>query len=184
MHLTTPRLMLRRFRPDDLELLVRLHADPKVMRYVGGTKDRAQTEELLAIRILDYYDQHPGLGIWATLERSTGDCCGMHLLNHVQGEPLIQVGYLLFPQFWGLGYATEMATAVVRYGFAQLGLPRIHGLTDLDNYASQHVLEKTGLHRHGERTFPHPAYEGHGPFAFFERSATEWLTEQPEKDEV
>ena len=61
------------------------------------------------------YDQaSPGLGIWATIERDTGACVGLHLLNHIQGETLIQVGYQLVPEAWGKGYATEMAVAVVR----------------------------------------------------------------------
>ena len=50
--LTTERLALRRFTPADFELLVELYADPDVMRYVGGVKDRAQAAEALKVRIL------------------------------------------------------------------------------------------------------------------------------------
>jgi RimJ/RimL family protein N-acetyltransferase len=57
----------------------------------------------------------------------------------------IEVGYRLAPNAWGRGYATEGARAVVRYGFADLGLDRIIGLTHPDNAASQRVLQKAGL---------------------------------------
>ena len=70
--LVTPRLALRRFREDDLEFLCRLNADPQVTRHTGGTKDRAQTEQMLRVRVIDYYEANPGLGIWATIERDTG----------------------------------------------------------------------------------------------------------------
>ena len=70
--LTTERLALRRFTQGDLDWLVELHSDRDVMRYLGGVKDRAQTEELLNTRILQYYDEHPGLGVWVTVERATG----------------------------------------------------------------------------------------------------------------
>lgn len=176
--LTTARLALRRFTLDDLDLLVRLHTDIRVMRHAGGLLTREQSLEVLRERTLDYYDQHPGLGTWATVERSTGDCVGLHLLNNIRGESCIQVGYLLYPEYWGRGYATEMAIRVLRYGFETLGLPQIVAITDLENLASQHVLQKSGLLRKGERSFAHPAYQP-GPLAWFERDAADWLALHP-----
>ena len=173
---STQRLTLRRFTLDDLDLHCALTSDPEVMRYVGGVKTRAETEELLRTRIVAYYDEHPGLGVWATLEKATGACVGMHLINHIQGESLIQVGYSLFPRYWGRGYATEMTMGVLRYGFEQLGLPQINAITDFPNIVSQRVLMKAGLQRNGERSFAHPRYAD-GPYAWFERTAAEWLAE-------
>ena len=174
MLLTTSRLALRRFTPDDLDLIVRMYGDPDVTRYLGGAKTRAQAEDVMRHRILAYYDEHPGFGVWATIERATGTCLGCHVLNHIQGEELIQVGYILFKEAWGRGFATEGAQALLRYGFLERGLPQIVAITDLDNVASQRVLEKIGLDRRGERTFAHPAYAGQGPFAWFELDAEEW----------
>lgn len=176
--LTTARLTLRRFTADDLEWFVALYADADVTRFLGGVRDRAAATELLHNRILRYYDEHPGLGIWMTTERGTGDRVGFHLLNHIQGETIIQVGYSLLKPAWGKGYATEMAEAVVRYGFVDLRVPRISAMTNLPNLASQRVLEKIGLRRHGERAFPHPAYASQGPMAWFERDADDWLRER------
>ncbi len=177
---TTPRLTLRPFTPADLEWFVALYADPEVTRYLGGIRDRAAAADLLQHRILRYYDEHPGLGIWLTIERSTGERVGFHLLNHIQGETIVQVGYALLKPAWGKGYATEMAAAVVRYGFIDLQLPRISAMTNRPNVASQRVLEKIGLQRRGERSFPHPAYASQGPMAWFERDAGDWLREQGE----
>jgi RimJ/RimL family protein N-acetyltransferase len=174
--LTSERLVLRRYTADDLDLLVRLHSDPQVMRFAGGVYDRARTEAMLNERILAYYDQHPGLGIWLTSERATGAPVGMHLLNHIRDDTVIQVGYLLYPEYWGRGYATEMAARLLRYGFEELGLPQISAITDLPHVDSQRVLLKIGLHRDGERRFP--AY-GDDPLAFFTRDARSWLAERP-----
>ena len=176
--LTTERLGLRRFTGEDLDFLAALYADPEVTRHLGGTRDRAQTEELLNTRILAYYEAHPGLGIWMTIERATGRRIGFHLLNHIQGENIVQVGYALDQPAWGRGYGTEMARAVLRYGFVDLALPRISGMANLDNHASHHVLQKIGLRRNGERAFPHPAYAAAGPMAWFERDREDWLAEQ------
>lgn len=175
----TERLALRRFTPDDLDLLDHLNSDAEVMRHMGGVKTREETQTMLRNRILAYYDEHPGLGVWASVQKSSGACIGMHLLNHIQGEAFIQVGYVLFPDYWGRGYATEMSTALVRYGFVELGLPRIVGITNLANLGSQRVLGKSGLRRNGERAFAHPAYAKSGPLAWFERDAADWLAEHP-----
>jgi len=171
----TDRLLLRRFTLDDLDLLDRLGQDPRVMEFLGGVRDRAATETMLRGRILDYYDQHPGLGIWATMERATGHGVGLHVLNHVQGELDIQVGYVLFADAWGQGYATEMARALLRYGFTALDLPHIVAITNLGNVASQRVLLKAGMCRKGERLLAHPAYAEQGPMAWFEADRTNWL---------
>jgi RimJ/RimL family protein N-acetyltransferase len=71
-----------------------------------------------------------------------------------------------------------MATAVLRHGFVDLRLARIAGMANLDNLASQRVLSKIGLHRNGDRAFPHPAYASQGPLAWFERDAADWLAER------
>jgi RimJ/RimL family protein N-acetyltransferase len=176
--LVTERFALRPFTAGDFDWLMELYSDPDVMRYLGGPKDRAQVEELLNVRILQYYDAHPGLGIWMTMERATGAPLGFHLLNHIQGESFIQVGFILSKPAWGRGVGTEMALALLRYGFVDLALPQIVGITALDNLPSKSVLSKIGLRRRGERAFPHPAYATAGPLAWFERDAVDWLTER------
>jgi RimJ/RimL family protein N-acetyltransferase len=175
--LATERLALRRITAGDLDWLADLYTDADVARYVGGTKTRAEVADMLDVRILQYYDAHPGLGIWMTSDRATGAPLGLHLLNHIQGESLIQVGYVLAKPAWNRGIATEMARALLRYGFVDLALPRIVAITALENRASQRVLLKIGLHRNGERAFPHPAYASAGPMAWFERDGADWLAE-------
>jgi RimJ/RimL family protein N-acetyltransferase len=71
-----------------------------------------------------------------------------------------------------------MAAAVLRYGFVDMSLPRIAGIANLGNLASQRVLQKIGLHRRGERVFPHPALASQGPMAWFERDAADWLADR------
>lgn len=173
--LATQRLMLQRFRAEDLDLLSRLQSDPAVMRYLGGVMTKEKSAEMLRERMLDYYALHPGLGVWKTLERGSGECVGFHLLNNIRGAEHIQVGYCLFPQFWGYGYATEMSIALLRYGFRDRGLSQITAIADLPNEASHRVLLKAGLRRNGERAFA--AYANGGNMAWFERDARDWLAE-------
>lgn len=173
--LSSNRLRLRRFSRDDLPLLRRLNGDPQVMQHLGGVETPEETQAALEGRILGYYLEHPGLGVWATLERDSGAFVGFHLLNHIRGETLIQVGYRLLPAYWGRGYATEMTRRLLRYGYADLALPGICAITAPDNFGSQRVLLKSGLERRGERAFNHPSYRSYGAMPYFERSAEDWL---------
>lgn len=154
-----------------------IYSDEETTRYLGGVKTAEESRDMLDNRILKYYGEHPGLGMWVTLKRSSGACIGFHLLNHVRGEAIIQVGYSLLPQYWGRGYATEMSIALLRYGYTELSLPLITANTHRDHIASQRVLQKCGLHRKADRSFSHPAYANVGPSAYFERCAQDWLAE-------
>jgi len=59
------------------------------------------------------------------------------------------IGYCLNRGFWGKGYATEAANALVDFGFDRLNLHRIFATCDPANVASAHVLEKVGMKREG-----------------------------------
>ena len=173
--LTTARLVLRRYTLDDLPSLVAINADPEVMRYLGGVMTPEQSRAFLDARMLNYYDVHRGFGIWLTSLRETGETVGMHCLNHIHGEPLIQVGYRIERAHWGRGYATEMSLALMLYGFIRKRLELITAITDLDHVVSQRVLTNVGLHRVGDRLFPHPNLVKSGPLAYFECHRAAWL---------
>ena len=180
--LTSRRLRLRRFTGEDFPWLAAAYADHEVARFIGGTKTVDECRALFEQRFLAYYDQHPGLGVWLTCKRDDGERIGFHLLNHIQGEPLVQVGYALLKPWWGCGYATEMCRALVHYGAASYGLRTVVAIANLDNHASHRVLLKSGLARKADRSFPHAAYAAQGALAYFERDAAEWLAEFAPKE--
>ncbi len=144
--LTTGRLRLREFRPADVEHLYRLDSDPRVMRYIGDGSVGTRASVVGAVaRNLKYYRNYPGLGVWPAEERTTRAFIGWFCLKYVPKTVDVEVGYRLLPGAWGSGYATEGTRALVRHGFAGLGLARIIGLTHPENLASQRVLAKAGL---------------------------------------
>ena len=74
VYLETPRLVLRRFTPDDLDHLVALDADPAVMRYVNGGRPtpREEMRDDYLPWWLAYYERGDAWGFWAAIERQTG----------------------------------------------------------------------------------------------------------------
>ncbi len=60
-----------------------------------------------------------------------------------------ELGYWIGVPYWGNGYATEAATAMVKYGFGTLGLHRIFAGHFTNNPASAGVLRKIGMRHEG-----------------------------------
>jgi RimJ/RimL family protein N-acetyltransferase len=142
----TERLTLREFTAADLPDLVRLDTDPRVMRYIGDGRALAESAVSDVLRrVQRYYTLYPDLGVWAAQRRVDGAFLGWFCLKYIPRTVEVEVGYRLMPDAWGNGYATEGASALVRYGFEEVGLQRIVGLTHPQNAASQHVLRKAGL---------------------------------------
>ena len=142
----TLRLDLREFTHDDFDDLMRLDSDPRVMKYINGGKPATQKEvEAALARVTRYYRSWYGLGVWHAVRRDTGAFIGWYCLKYCPPTCDVEVGYRLMQRAWGQGFATEGATELVRYGFDDLGLQKIIGVTHPGNRASQRVLMKAGL---------------------------------------
>jgi RimJ/RimL family protein N-acetyltransferase len=142
----TARLVLSEIAPEHGHELHELDADPRVMRYIGTghVRTRADVDDAMA-GIRRAYALYPGLGTWRATRRDNGEFVGWFALKYVPGTVEVEVGYRLRHAAWGRGYATEGARDLVRYGFDELGLYRIIGITHPDNVSSRRVLEKAGL---------------------------------------
>lgn len=145
--LETDRLILRHLERDDLESLSALYGDPEIRRHFPeGTLTRDETREELEW-FLDGHPDHPELGLWATVLKSSGEFigrCGL-LPWTIEGRPEVEVAYLLAREFWGQGLATEAAEAIVRHAFERLGVTRLICLIDPANEASIRVAERIGM---------------------------------------
>jgi len=144
--LETMRLELRAFGPQDFDDFYRLDRDPRVMKFF--TKGKPMPRDLVAKafrRVLRYPSLYPDLGAWHASRRDTGAFIGWFCLKYAGRSADVEVGYRLLPEAWGRGLATEGAQALVDFGFDDLGLERIIGLTHRGNKASQRVLMKAGL---------------------------------------
>lgn len=142
----TLRIDLRELSRDDFGDLLRLDSDPRVMRYINGGKPSTPEEVAAALgRAAKHSRSCYGLGVWHATRRDTGAFIGWFCLKYCPPTCDVEVGYRLLHEAWGQGFATEGATELVRYGFDDLELDRIIGVTHPGNRASQRVLMKAGL---------------------------------------
>jgi len=147
--LETERLVLRRFTAADVDNLFDLDGDPDVMRFLNGGKPtpRDMIESEILPTFLHSYEQSDGFGIWAALQKSSGDFLGWFSFRLLEGDGRGEatLGYRLRKSAWGKGYGTEGARALIRKGFSELGIQRVLATTYQDNLASRRVMEKAGL---------------------------------------
>ncbi|OWV88044.1 acetyltransferase [Rhizobium sp. R635] len=148
--LKTGRLTLREITPDDLPFLHRIFGDAECMRYYPGIKSFDETARWFQRLAFDSYASHD-FGLWAVTDRQSGALlgdCGITLQETSAGlEP--EIGYHLWRDHWGKGYAAEAATACRDYALETLGLARIVSIVRLDNIPSQRVAER--VHRRREK---------------------------------
>jgi ribosomal-protein-alanine N-acetyltransferase len=146
----TPRLRVRPFTLDDAEAMFRVWGDAEVMRYIPREPAKSVDEIRERLSRSLSVEREPGMGVWAIARPDDDVAIGMAGLGRVEWKgPDVEVAYHLARDAWGRGYATEVAGACVRYGFDELGLDRIIGLTFPENVASQRVLEKIGMKKLG-----------------------------------
>ena len=141
-----PRLTLRHFQPDDLDVLAPILADSKVMRFSSiGQMTRSQTQALLN-SILSSYQQR-NYGLYAVIYRENQQLigfCGL-IMQLIDEQQEVEIGYRLAQTYWGKGLATEAATAVRDYGINTLGFNRLISIIDPNNIRSIRVAQKIGM---------------------------------------
>lgn len=155
---TSERLVLRRWRDSDLEPFAALNADQTAMRFMPETMTADETRAMVG-RIRDHFDAH-GFGLWAVEASGVAPFIGYVGLQRPTFDahftPCVEIGWRLAPAFWGKGYATEAATAALRFGFDNLNLDQIVSFTVLANKPSWSVMERIGMTRDPADDFDHP----------------------------
>jgi RimJ/RimL family protein N-acetyltransferase len=143
--LETARLRFRLFTPADIDRMCEITRDPEVMRYIGYGHPLSREETLTNLnRIMNAFRRR-GYGRWALERRDTGALIGYCGLSSGNPDVGVELAYLLTRSEWGKGFALEAGRASLRYGFENLGVDAVAGLTLHDNQRSRVVLERLGM---------------------------------------
>jgi len=143
--LETPRLLLRRWRPDDLDTLARWHVDPELMRHMGKPSFTREEVEADFRRFEQHWAEH-GFGLWAAEEKASGELVGRAgLAYHRVWSNDPEVGWLIDRPWQGRGLATDAGAACVEYALGELGFERVVSICTAENAASRRVMEKLGF---------------------------------------
>ena len=148
--IVTERLVIRRYRHDDIPDVLGFAAQPSVAKV---TSRRIQATEEGVRKYIDLQNSYRPFEMDEVFElaierKEDGKVIGFFgfiCQDYGQGE----MGWALGEEYRGQGYATEAARALMDYGFNSLGLHRIHADTSTDNTASWRIMERLGMRREG-----------------------------------
>jgi len=143
----TERTLLREFRLEDAEAVLKFNVNTEVTRYTGDagmikTLDDAK-RVIQSIWLKEY--QEYGYGRWAVVDKASGDVVGFCGFKYFPSLGMPDIGYRFLPEYWGKGLATETAFACVDFAKQNLAFTRYFADVMPDNIASKRVIEKLGL---------------------------------------
>ena len=151
MRITTARLVLREFVTDDWPDVLAYQCDPRYLRFYAWTgRTEAEVRDFVQMFVDQQVDRPRRKFQLAITLSDSGrliGSCGIRRKPENDWEA--DIGFDLVPEYWGQGYATEAALAIVDFGFRELELHRISSWCLADNTASARVLERVGLRPEG-----------------------------------
>lgn len=141
---TTERVYLREFEPEDALSLYALNSSPEVMRYTGESRFPSPEAAESFLRDYDHYRRF-GYGRWAVVLRHKERFIGYSGLRMDERTGEVDLGFRFFSDYWAHGFATEAGRAALRLGFENFDLERVVGKSMRENLPSISVLQKLGM---------------------------------------
>jgi ribosomal-protein-alanine N-acetyltransferase len=144
--LTTNRLLLRQIREEDAEALFAIFSDEEVMQFYGSEPHRSLDDTREWIRkVQERYARREALR-WGITLKGEDTVIGTCSFHHFGADfRRVETGYDLNRAYWRGGITTEAMSAVLTYGFSELGLHRIEAIIDIANERSKGLLLKLGF---------------------------------------
>ncbi len=143
--LRTERLRLRPVTETDADAYADLRGDPRTRVYSrsGVPVPGAQARQELRDACASWHTQ--GYGHW-TIEDMRGDFLGVIVVASGNDPAAAELGWIVVPEAWGRGIATEAAALVVSDLFARTAVTGVTSYLQAANTASRRVAEKLGMH--------------------------------------
>jgi RimJ/RimL family protein N-acetyltransferase len=119
--------------------------DAEALTFWGGPLDREGARHWIERNLARY--EADGFGRCAVIMLETGELvgdCGL-ITTAVEGQPEVELGWIVRRAHWGKGIATEAAAAWRDFAFDTVGLERIVSMINAENTASRRVAEKLGM---------------------------------------
>lgn len=141
----TERLLIRQLTADDYDAMYAVYSDPEAMRWVddGQSIGRDECKQWIEITLKNYAKY--GYGMSVIELQTSGVVIGFAGLVHPGGQETAELKYTFLKEYWGQGFATEMARGMIDYGQRAFGLKEIIATIDPENLASQRVMAKVGM---------------------------------------
>ena len=157
IRLQTECLVVRPPLAEDFDRFAELVGDPVAARWIGGQLPRASAWRKFLQQPGAWAVQ--GFGMFSFIDRATGRWLGQGGPWRPDGWPGNEIGYMLHPDAWGQGYATEGLAATIDWALDHLGWDEFIHCIAPGNTASQKVAQRLGSRLRGSGRLPPPFHE-------------------------
>jgi len=157
-HIETDRILLREWEATDFSRFAKMNADPLIMEYFPRVLDEVRSKHLFK-HFQEHFAKH-GYGLYALENKDNHEFMGFVGLNNIEFKapftPAVEIAWRLDYDYWGKGYATEAARAVLKHAFEDLKLEEVVAYCVYDNDRAVKVMEKLGMKRDKKADFDYP----------------------------
>ena len=127
--------------------MIQLWMDPDMTKYTGGPREKIFLENEFNNTLLP--EKREEYDLWIIEEKETGKLIGSagFIPKEIDGKLYIELNYYIDKKYWRMGYAKEIATSLIQYGFINKDQKEIIAIISKDNIVSMKVAESVGMNK-------------------------------------
>ena len=144
MLLETERMILRDFTLEDLDDLHEIFSNPIVMENIESTYSLEKTRSFL----ISFCIERNPKGAFAAVLKETGKVIGYVLFKSIDEPEIFEIGWIFNKDYWRKGYAFEICSRLIKYGFEEMKLHKISAEA-IDEVKSIPLMKKLGMKQEG-----------------------------------
>ena len=149
--LETNRCIVREITLDDIDDLYRIYSNPETKRYIEDLYPKKEDEILFTKEYIAHQYRFFEYGMWVVIDKKSGKLIGRAGLSDRDGFDITEIGFLFDKSFWGMGYAFEICSGILKYAKEKLYMDEMISFTMNENKRAKKLLERLGFNHEGTR---------------------------------
>ena len=145
--LNTPRLTLREFEDADLAAVHDYAQDPETTKYLDWGPNTLKDTTIFLNESLGFQKERPrntfDMAVIADADKRLVGACSVTVID--TKKKIAALGYVINRKYWGNGYASESAAALIKFAFEKLGIEKVVATCDALNVGSEKVMQNVGM---------------------------------------
>ncbi|MGN0402595.1 MAG: GNAT family N-acetyltransferase [Acetatifactor sp.] len=150
--LETERCLIRETVPEDVEDFFLIYSEPSITRFMEDLYPDKEQEKAYIREYIEKIYGFYGFGVWTVVEKASGDIIGRAGFSYREGSVTPELGFIIGVPWQRKGYAGEVCSAILQYGWEELGFREVQALVEPGNEASLRLCDRLGFCREKEVT--------------------------------
>lgn len=148
--LETKRCIIRETTVMDVDTFYEIYSNPEIIRYMEDLYPEKEQEQAYIQEYIEKVYQYFEFGVWTVLWKETGEIIGRAGFSVREGYDLPELGFVIAVPWQGKGVATEVCSAILKYGEEEFGFEKVQTLAETENAASLALCRSLGFEEEQE----------------------------------